>query len=90
MTDERQAYTVAACATCDVEGDTALVVRPGRYVCARCRGTGTWTEGSLANVADAVPDAELVAVFEEALAHSASLYEFETLAKVYRPRLRSV
>lgn len=94
MSDDRQAYTVVPCPVC--VGFTALEMRPGRYVCAKCRGTGDVVrreepvERSAANVADAVADAELVTVFEEALAHSASLYEFETLAKVYRPRPRSV
>lgn len=95
MSDDRQAYTVVPCPVCI--GFTALEMLPGRYVCAKCRGTGSLVhsddpEHGNPNVADPAPDAELVALFEDALAHSASLYEFETLAKVYRPRprLRSV
>lgn len=93
MRDDRPAYTVVPCPVCT--GFTALELRPGRYVCAKCEGTGDVVhsddpERGNPNREDPAPDAELLAAYRDLLDHSASLYEFVTLAKVYRPRPRRV
>lgn len=87
--DRAEGYTITPCGSC--KADSAVVVRPPRYVCVVCGETGTASPGGVANIADDVPEQALKDAFRALWDERPSMREFTKLAKAYRrERLRSV